>query len=129
MTAVTPERRSMIEGFYRAFNQRDVDAALEHLAPEVDWPNAMTGGRVHGRAAVREYWLKQWKEIDPTVEPMRMEAGADGTTRVRVDQLVKSLDGKILLNKQVGHVYQFEGPFVSRMTIVDVAPDDDEDDD
>ena len=106
----------------RLQSTRDVDAALEHLAPEVDWPNAMTGGRVHGRAAVRDYWLKQWKEIDPTVEPMRIEAEADGTTRVRVDQLVSSLDGKILLNKQVEHVYEFEGPFISRMTIVDVAP-------
>jgi hypothetical protein len=49
---------------------------------------------------------------------------------VRVDQLVRSLDGKILQNRQVGHDYQFDGAFISRMTIVDVADsgDDDEED-
>jgi hypothetical protein len=124
------ERRSMIEKLYRAFNERDIEGVMVNLAPGVDWPNAKTGGRLPGRAAVRAYWLKQWQETDPRVEPLQIDIAPDGSAHVRVDQLVRSLDGKILQNRQVGHDYQFDGAFISRMTIVDVADsgDDDEED-
>jgi hypothetical protein len=47
------------EAAYRAFNARDIDAAVELMHPEVDWPNAWEGGRGIGRAAVRQYWTRQ----------------------------------------------------------------------
>lgn len=115
---------------YRAFNDRDIDGALEHLAPGVDWPNGMTGGREVGREAVRRYWTKQWNEIDPRVEPLEITFDASGKAHVRVDQLVRSLEGKVLLNRQVEHAYEFEGPFISRMTIIEPTKvDEDEDED
>jgi hypothetical protein len=42
---------------YGAFNARDIDAVLAVLHPEVDWPNGMEGGRVHGHAAERHRTL------------------------------------------------------------------------
>ena len=126
--AVFAGRRATLEQLYRDFNARDIDAVLEHLAPDVDWANGMTGGRVHGRAAVRAYWQDQWKQVDPRVEPMRIDPAADGSVHVLVDQIVRSLDRKILSNKQVMHVYEFDGAFITRMTIVEIAqPTDDED--
>jgi hypothetical protein len=119
-------RTRMLEDMYDAFNERDIDAALAHLAPGVDWPNGTTGGRIQGRDAVRAYWLEQWRETDPVVKPMRITFDADGTAHVRVDQLVRDLNGKILLNRQVEHVYTFDGAFVTRMQITDVAPEDDD---
>ncbi len=115
------ERTAMLEALYRAFNGRDVDAALDHLAPGVDWPNTVTGHRLHGRDAVRAYWQEQWQEIDPTVEPMRINIAPDGTAHVFVDQLVRALDGEILQNRQVEHVFEFDGPFISRMTVIGLA--------
>jgi len=126
--ALTSDRRHALESMYRAFNARDIDGALAHLAPGVDWPNGQYGGRVHGRDAVRAYWLKQWREIDPRVEPLEIDMTASGAT-VRVDQLVKSLAGKVLSNRQIEHVYAFEGPFVAKMIIVDRGEGEDEDDD
>ncbi len=122
------ERRAMLERLYRAFNQHNIDVALEHLAPGVDWPNGMTGGRMQGRDAVRQYWQNQWKEFDPRVEPMRIETDPSGKTRVLVDQFVRSLDGKILSHKHLEHVFEFDGSFIRRMTIVESAGDDDDDD-
>jgi SnoaL-like domain len=123
------DHRETLMNLYRAFNQRDIDAVLEHLAPGVDWPNGWEGGRVHGRGAVRDYWTRQWAAINPRVEPLDISTAADGKVHVRVDQLIRALDGKILDNKQIEHVYEFEGPFITRMTIVDAAePADDEDD-
>jgi limonene-1,2-epoxide hydrolase len=127
------ERRAMLEALYSALNARDIEVALDHLAPGVDWPNEETGSRVHGRDAVRAYWQKQWKEIDPTVEPMRINITGDGKAHVFVDQLVRALDGEILQNRQVEHVFEFDGPFISRMTVVGLAQGEidrrDEDDD
>lgn len=115
---------------YRAFNDRDIDGATEFLAPGVDWPNGMTGGREHGRAAVRAYWQRQWTEIDPRVEPLAIDFDADGRAHVRVHQLVRALDGTILQDRKLEHVYTFDGAFVGRMDIIDADPEtDDEDDD
>ena len=128
-TAVTADRRETLMELYRAFNLRDIDAVLARLAPGVDWPNGWEGGRVHGREAVRTYWTRQWAEIDPRVEPLEIVAADDGKVHVRVDQLIRALDGKVIDNKQIEHVYEFDGHFIRRMTIVDAAkPEDDEDD-
>ena len=54
-----------IRVIYAAFNARDVDAVLRALHAEVDWPNAFEGGRVVGREDVREYWRRQFAQIDP----------------------------------------------------------------
>jgi hypothetical protein len=113
------DRRDVLTKLYRAFNDRDIDGALEHLVPGVDWPNGMTGGREHGREAVRRYWTKQWSEVDSRAEPLAIDFDERGKAHVRVDLLVKSLDGKVLLNRQAEHVYEFEGPFIARMTIVE----------
>jgi hypothetical protein len=44
------------------------------MHPDVDWPNAFEGGRVHGREAVRAYWTRQFQQIDARVEPLGFRA-------------------------------------------------------
>src|SRR5436309_1369815 len=39
---------------YDAFNARELDALLDMMTPDVDWPNGWEGGRVVGREALRE---------------------------------------------------------------------------
>lgn len=129
---MSEHQRGVLMDVYRAFNARDIDAVLNHMVPDVDWPNGMTGGREHGRAAVRSYWERQWKENDPRVEPMQIDFDTAGKAHVRVHQLVKSPQGEILQDKKIEHVYEFDGPFISKMTIVDADPnpaaDEDEED-
>ena len=64
--------RRVPEKAYAAFNVRDIDAVLAVMHADVDWPNGMEGGRVHGHHGVRDYWTRQWGMIDPHVEPMRI---------------------------------------------------------
>ncbi len=61
--------KEILNAIYQAFNARDIDTILASLHPEVDWPNGWEGGRVYGHGGVREYWTRQWAEIDPHVEP------------------------------------------------------------
>ena len=114
-------RTAMLEELYGALNRRDIDAFLKHVAPGVDWADEVTGGQVHGRDAVRAYLQKQWTEIDPTDEPMRINIGEDGRAHVLVDRLVRSLNGEILQNLKVEHVFEFDGAFISRMTVIGLA--------
>ena len=109
--------RELLEAIYAAFNTRQIDMVLARLHPNVDWPNGMEGGRVHGRENVREYWLRQWKTLDPHVEPMNFTDGELGRTVVEVHQVVHDLDGNLLADKMVGHIFRIEKGLVKRFDI------------
>ena len=102
---------------YQSFNARDIDAALTAMQPDVQWPNGMEGGIVHGHAGVREYWTRQWGMIDPHVEPLSFDQDAAGRMVVGVHQVVRDLSGKVLLDRMVEHVYSMEGGLIRSMEI------------
>lgn len=111
-----------LAALYAAFNAREIDTILEQMSGDVDWPNAWEGGRLHGTEAVRAYWLRQWSEIDPTVEPQAFTTLPDGRIVVDVRQTVRSLDGTLLAEGDVWHVYAFDGDLVARMDVEENAP-------
>ena len=102
---------------YAAFNARDIDAALATMNPDVDWPNGMEGGYVHGHGAVREYWTRQWAMIDPHVEPLRFEVDADERIVVDVHQVVRDLAGNVKADQIVQHVYRMRDGLITGMEI------------
>jgi hypothetical protein len=104
---------------YYAFNARELETVLAQLSEQVDWPNAWEGGRVLGRDAVRDYWLRQWSEIDPTVQPKTVSELPDGRIAVDLRQTVRALDGTVLAESDVRHVYRLDGDLVVRMDVED----------
>jgi ketosteroid isomerase-like protein len=115
----TPEDRdvALIHRAYAAFNARDIDAALDAMHPDVEWPNGMEGGVVIGHAGVRSYWERQWDRIDPSVTPVTITSRPDGRLDVHVHQVVRSLLGEKLLDQRVHHLYTIEDGRVRRMEI------------
>jgi len=111
----TPE--ALVERTYAAFNARDVDAVLAMMHADVDWPNGMEGGRVHGHRTVREYWTRQWGLIDPRVEPRGFTTEADGRVAVAVRQVVRDRAGALLKDEMVRHVYRIEDGLIRSMEI------------
>ncbi len=109
----------LIQYLYDRFNARDIDAVLSTLADDVAWANGMENTHVHGPEAVREYWTHQWSVINPRVDSLLMSQAADGSTVVEVHQVVHDLEGKLLLDEMVGHVFSIEG---GRVTRFDVQP-------
>ncbi len=110
-------KEDLITAVYRSFNARDIDAVLARMHPDVDWPNGMEGGRVHGHESVRAYWQRQWTVVDPHVDPMRIEDDESGRTVVEVHQIIRDMGGKILLDRMVKHVYSIQEGLIIRMDI------------
>ena len=102
---------------YELFNMREMEGVLATLHPDVVWANGMEGGHVHGRDAVRSYWKRQWAMVDPHVEPVGFSNGADGEVIVEVHQIVRDLDGNLLADKMIGHVFHIEDNLVKRFDI------------
>jgi ketosteroid isomerase-like protein len=98
-----------------ASNAAHIDPWLGQMTPDVDWPNAWEGGRVHGHEEVRDYWSRQWSVIDPSVEPVAFTVRPDGRLAVEVDQLVRGSDGAVLAEGRVVHVYTFRDGLIARM--------------
>jgi len=87
------------------------------LHADVDWPNAIDGGRVRGHEQVRAYWTRQFETIDPHVEPLEFSEDDQGRTVVDVHQVVRDLDGVVIADQHLRHVYTFGGGLIARMDI------------
>jgi ketosteroid isomerase-like protein len=113
------DHEALLRDVYAAFNRRDIERAIAAMHPDVDWPNAFEGGRVTGRDAVRDYWTRQFAQIDPRVEPVGFVTDADGRISVAVHQVVRGLDGNVLADHTVTHVYTFRDGLVERMDVIE----------
>ncbi|SRR6185312_10436645 len=102
---------------YAAFNARDIDTALSTMHADVQWPKAFEGGYVSGHNQIREYWTRQWTEINPTVEPIEFNERQNGTFEITVHQLVKDLQGNVMFNGIVKHIYTLQERLLRRMDI------------
>jgi ketosteroid isomerase-like protein len=106
---------------YRAFNARDVEAALATMHADVDWPNAWEGGRVSGREAVAAYWARQFEaNLASTVEPVAFAEESDGAIAVSVRRMVDDAQtGERLSEGTVTHRYRIEDGLIRRMDVIE----------
>lgn len=118
----------LLTRLYERFNARDIDGVLAALAEDVAWANAMEGGHVHGREAVRAYWTRQWAIVRPRVEPVGFRRMADGAIVAQVRQAVFDLDGQPLgepahglRDKTVAHVFRLRDGVVVRFDVRDAS--------
>lgn len=107
----------LIQKAYTAFNARAIDTALSAMHPDVQWPKAFEGGYATGQEEIRAYWTRQWTEIDPHVDPVGLQERPDGTLEVTVHQRVKDLQGTILFDGTVKHIYTLQDDLLRRMDI------------
>jgi ketosteroid isomerase-like protein len=107
----------LIHQAYQAFNARDIDGVLALMHPDVYWPNGWEGGYVAGHDEVRNYWLRQWQEIDPIVTPVSIGDVPSGQIEVTVHQVVKDWQGTLLADGLIKHLYTIHDGKISRMDI------------
>jgi ketosteroid isomerase-like protein len=114
-----------IRDAYAAFNSRDIESAVALMAPDVQWPDVVQGGFVHGREGVREHWREQFQAADPRIEPLEFRLRPDGRLAAEVRQVVSSTDGRPLSDERVVHVYTFSDGdgLIARMDVLGEADD------
>jgi nuclear transport factor 2 (NTF2) superfamily protein len=110
-------RQTLIKRAYTAFNERNIDAVLSLMHSDVHWPNGWEGEYVDGHDQVRDYWTRQWKEINPHVEPISIKEMKDGRIEVQVHQVVKDLNSNLLADGMVKHIYTVEDNLIKSMEI------------
>jgi hypothetical protein len=106
----TSERIAFLRDAYRLFNDREIDALLQMMIDDVEWPDVANSAALHGKQA-------KFAAADPHVDPLDfIEAGDDLV--VAVDQRVADLEGRPLaVPAVVFHRYTFDGDLVRRMVL------------
>jgi ketosteroid isomerase-like protein len=113
---MSQENVETLQRGYDAFNRRDIDAALEGLHPEVEWPNMLEGTVIRGHQAIRDYWTKQFQLTASRVDPEEFIEMGDRWV-VLVHQVVRDSHGTLLADHRVAHVYAFRDEKVARMDV------------
>ncbi len=113
--------KAIIELAYSAFNKRDIDGVLALMTEDVSWPKASEGGRVVGKEEIRAYWTRQWGEFDGHVEPLAIAEEDGGKVRVRVHQVVRNLQGDVLSDSEVLHLFTLNNGLIAAMDLGDEA--------
>lgn len=114
---MTAQFVDLIKKAYSAFNARDIDKALSTMQPDVQWSKAWEGGYISGHDEIKQYWTRQWSEINPNVEPVGFNERQNGSLEVKVHQKVKDLQGNPMFDGMVKHIYTFENDLIKTMDI------------
>ncbi len=117
---MTKELKELIKKAYSGFNDRNIDKALSTMHSDVQWPKAFEGGYVVGHNEIREYWTRQWSEINPNVEPIEFNERPNGSLEIEVHQKVKDLQGNSIFDGTVKHVYTLQDGLLRKMDIEDI---------
>ena len=96
---------------------RNIEAALATMHPDVVWANGLEGGYVYGHDGVRDCWTRQWVTINSHAEPIGFSTGADGTTQVEVHLTARDLKGNLLFDEIGSHVFRIENSLIRRFDI------------
>jgi len=107
----------LLKRVYDRFNARDIESVLAAMHEDVMWANGMEGGHVHGVDGVRKYWIHQWAMIDPYVEPSEFSVSSEGEVVIEVHQVVRDLNGNLLTDKMVGHMFRIENGLIKLFDI------------
>ena len=114
---MTTQLEDLIRKAYAAFNERNIDKALSTMQPNVQWSKAWEGGYISGHDEIKKYWTRQWKEINPIVEPVGFNDRQNESVEVEVHQKVKDLQGNSMFDGMVKHIYTFEDGLIKTMDI------------
>jgi hypothetical protein len=117
MTQTTNQFENVIKEAYTAFNERNIDKALATMQEDVQWSKAWEGGYISGHSEIKQYWTRQWTEINPKVEPVGFTKRDNGSLEVKVHQNVKDLQGNLMFDGLVKHIYTFENGLIKTMDI------------
>jgi hypothetical protein len=108
-----------LQNLYDAFNKREIETIISLMRSDVKWANGLEGGFVYGRDAVREYWINQFKDIQPELETLKFETDEKNRNIVTVHQIIRDLQGNLLADATVHQIFTIEDGLISLYEIGD----------
>jgi hypothetical protein len=105
--------QQFLQNLYDAFNKREIETIISLMRPDVKWANGLEGGFVYGRDAVREYWTNQFKDIQPELETLKFETDEKNRNVVTVHQIIRDLQGNLLVDATVQQIFTIENGLIS----------------
>lgn len=67
--------------------------------------------------SIRPFQPRQWTAINPNVEPVEFNERESGALEIIVHQIVKDLEGNLLFDGRVKHIYTLQNSLLQRMDI------------
>ncbi|MBD1871281.1 nuclear transport factor 2 family protein [Cyanobacteria bacterium FACHB-471] len=107
--------KEIVVDAYDAYNTRDIDRLLGYLSEDVSWPDG--DKRLHGREAVKNYWLNQWTQTQTHDTPTDVIVLPDGRVNVRLDQVIHRIDGSELSRSSFEYLFELRDGLIVRMDI------------
>lgn len=111
----------LVRQLYSAYNSRDAAALLALLTDDVDWPDGPL--RMHGKAALHDYWTRQWHRVHTHDEPSEPVELDDGRIAVLIDQTVRTPDGALISTGHFRHLFRFRDGKAARLDIEPGSPE------
>ncbi|KAM3110388.1 nuclear transport factor 2 family protein [Phormidesmis sp. 146-33] len=105
--------QQFLQNLYEAFNKGDLETIISVMHPDVKWANGVEGGFVYGRDAVREYWTNQYKVIQVQLETLKFETDEHNRNVVTVHQVVRDLQGNLLVDTTIEQIFTIENGLIS----------------
>ena len=113
MVIIMNSDRQFLQNLYDAFNNREIETMISFMRPDVKWANGVEGGFVYGGDAVREYWINQFKAIQPELETLKFETDENNRNVVTVHQVIKDLQGNLLADATIQQIFTIEDGLIS----------------
>ena len=107
------EHQEFLQNLYDAFNKREIETIISSMRSDVKWANGLEGGFVYGRDAVRQYWTNQFKAIQPQLETLKFETDEKNRNVVTVHQIIKDLQGNVVVDTTVHQIFTIEDGLIS----------------
>jgi ketosteroid isomerase-like protein len=107
---------NFFQELYKNFNERKIDSVISHMTEDVKWENGMEGGYVYGHDGVREYWSRQFTMVSSKVTPLEIDT-ENGTVKVKVHQVVHDLNGKLLADETIYHLFHLRDNKIAEFDI------------
>lgn len=120
--AVVATRIESSRRVYSAFNEGDIESVIALMSADVDWANAMEGGRGHGHAAIRRVWERLSKQFACHVQPFHVEMDARGRVVVDTEIAIRDAEGKPLAHQRARHIFTFRDNLIERLDIREPPP-------
>lgn len=112
-------QKQFLQDLYAAFNNREIETIISVMHPNVKWANAMQGGFVYGRDRVRDYWEQQFEVVQVQLQALNFEVDEAARSVVTVHQIVRDLEGNLLLDDMVRQIFTIENGLISIFEIGD----------